>query len=529
MRRVTEIAIAVVFCTASASLSGAAEQTYEVTDFGAKVDGSTLCTPAIQKAVDAAADNGGGIVRFSKGTFLSGAIRMRSGVTLQIDEDAVLLGSRDRQDYYLPTFDKRGQLVEGKKVFRNLIDGRDVHDVTIRGAGTINGNGDAFRDKTKSRTKNIYFERCRNVTVEGVRLRDAGCWMQHYRLCHNVTIRNLDVFNHIAFNNDGMNIDSCRNVMITDCRVDSDDDGIVLKSLSATPCRNVEISGCVISSHCNALKMGTESGGGFVDISIRDCTVFSPKKSEKIYGRQRGLAGIALEIVDGGRLENVSVSNVSIEGVSVPIFLRLGNRGRPYVGHKPDVGTFQQVRLKNITAKGTSKIGCSITGLPGHPIEDVVLENVQLGFDGGGTAAEAERDIPEKEGNYPESTMFGTLPAYGFFVRHARGLAFKNLTLSTAKPDRRHAMVFEDVSDLTIAELDASFWPGAAALLRMKNVRKAMLRGCSPKRKVDTLLQLEGKQTGEIVIEESDLGKVNQVVDAGAEVPEDAVMGNASP
>ena len=493
---------------------------HSVLDHGAVPDGKTLCTAAIQKAIDAAgADDGGGTVRFPEGTFLSGALVMRSGVTLLLDEGATLLGSRDREQYYV----SRPDDAEGERAFRNLIHGKDLHDIAIRGAGTIDGNGDAFRDKEKRRTKNIYFESCRNVLIEGVRLRSAGCWMQHYRFCENLTIRNIDVFNHVAFNNDGLNVDSCRDVVIANCRVDSDDDAIVLKSLSNDPCRNVRIADCTISSHCNALKMGTESGGGFINVTISNCTVSSPQHSEKIYGRQRGLAGIALEIVDGGTMEGISVSDVTIEGVSVPIFIRLGNRARPYVkGTEPGVGTLRDVRLKNITATSTSAIGCSITGLPGHPVEDIVLENISLEFEGGGTREDATREIPERETSYPESTMFGALPAYGLYCRHVKGLRFTGLELRTDELDLRHAMVFDDVEQVTVDGLQAQFSPGAAPMILMRQVRGAQLRRCSPLSPVDTLLRVEGEQTADIVLEDSDLSKVRQVADTGPGVPEGA-------
>jgi len=512
--------VALVACSGVA----AGDKTFDVVDFGAKPDGKTLCTKAIQNAIDTCAADGGGVVRFPAGTFLSGALRMKSGVTLEVTERATLLGSRKHGDYYGPRLDEKGNPVEGGRVFHNLIHGESLHDVTIRGSGTIDGQGDAFRDKSKPRTKAIYLVGCRDVLIEGVKLRNAGSWMQHYRFCEDLTIRKIDVFNHVAFNNDGLNIDSCQNVTITDCRVDSDDDGIVMKSLSDRPCKNVTVTNCVISSHCNALKMGTESGGGFIDMTIRDCKVFSPKHSQKIYGRQRGLAGIALEIVDGGKLEYVSVENVDIEGVSVPIFLRLGNRARPYVsGAKPDVGTFGKVSLRNIAARGTSLSGCSITGLPGHPIENVTLENISLGFDGGGTLEDTKREIPERETSYPESTMFGTLPAYGFYCRHAKGLTFRNLKLETEQADLRHAMVFDDVQQVAIDGLDAKFWPDAAAMLRMVQVKNASIGGFSTKSPVGTFLRVEGDQTRDVVLKGNDLTNVGKVVDRAPQVGEGVV------
>ena len=241
-------------------------------------------------------------------------------------------------------------------------------------------------------------------------MRSAGSWMQHYRRCDHLTIRDIAVFNHVSYNNDGLNIDSCRDVVITGCTVDSDDDAIVMKSLSVSPCENITISDCLVSSHCNSIKMGTESGGGFQNITVNNCAICSPRYSKVIYGRQRGLAGVALEIVDGGTLDRVAISNLAIKGVNVPIFMRLGNRARLYEKDQPqpDVGKLSNVIISDIIATECSQIGCSITGLPGHTIENVTLSNIQLGFEGGGTKEDASRQIPEKPTSYPESTMFGT-------------------------------------------------------------------------------------------------------------------------
>jgi polygalacturonase len=256
--------------------------------------------------------------------------------------------------------------------------------------------------------------------------------------------------------------------------VDSDDDAIVLKSLSAEPCRNVTITDCTISSHCNALKMGTESGGGFVDITISNCTVFSPKHSKVIYGKQRGLAGVALEIVDGGKMENVNVSDVKITGVTVPIFVRLGNRARLYNRTaKPGVGTLRNVHIRNITGTSLSPIGCAIAGLPGHPVENITLENINLSFEGGGDITNTVRKISERPDAYPESTMFGMLPAFGFYCRHVKGVRFTNVTLRTEATDARHAVVLDDAENVIITGLDVA---GAAVRVQGVATREITLK-----------------------------------------------------
>lgn len=451
----------------------------DIREFGAESGGKTLCTAAIQKAIDRCAEQGGGLVRLPSGVWLTGTLYLASHVTLHLEKGCTLLGSRDRNDYGRP----RAVATGGQPAsfaYPAILAGSNLQDIAVTGEGTIDGQGEAFRDKTKLRPKAIYLTGCRDVHVENVSLKNAGSWMQHYRDCDRLTIRKITVFNHVSFNNDGLNIDSCRDVTIADCRVDSDDDGIVLKSLSRKPCENVTIRGCVVSSHCNAFKLGTESGGGFQNIRVADCQIHSPRESKVIYGRQRGLAGIALEIVDGGTLRNVDVSKIKIDGVSVAIFLRLGNRGRVYEpgGAKPDVGRFSHVTLSEITATNMSDIGCSITGLPGHPVEAVTLSDITIGFDGGGTKEQTARAIPERDDAYPESTMFGTLPAYGFFCRHAKNLAFRNVKLHTAQPDLRHAMVFDDVEDLRIEGLEAPQADGGAPPIRFTRVRGDVLRDC---------------------------------------------------
>ena len=529
-RRIASLQIAALtllwLLTAAATF--AAERVVDVRDCGAVGDGKTLSTESIQKAIDQCAAEGGGTVRLPQGTWLSGTIYLASGVTLLLDEGATLLGSRNPDDYAHPRTPPGGSKEESYRIWA-LIAGQDLEQVAIRGKGTIDGQGDAFRWKDRSRPKGIYLIRSSDVLVEDVKMRNAGSWMQHYRHCDRVQIRGINVFNHASYNNDGLNVDSSSDVSITGCRVDSDDDGIVLKSLSTRPCRNVTITGCTISSHCNAIKMGTESGGGFVNVTVSDCTVFSPQKSKAIYGRQRGLAGVALEIVDGGRLQNVSVSKINIRGVSVPIFMRLGNRARKYEKDqpKPGVGTFRNVVVSEIVAQETSEIGCSITGLPGHRIENVVLKDLKLGFDGGGTREGASREVPERPESYPESTMFGVLPAWGFYCRHVKGLKLENVELRTAQADLRHAMVFDDAEDVLIDRADAAFSPGAAAMIRLTQVKGALIRRSGPKATTETFLRLEGDACRGVVLEENDLGRVGTIADRAPEVPEDALSQRA--
>jgi hypothetical protein len=445
-----------------------AERVIDPCQLGAKPDGTTLCTQAIQKAIDLLAEQGGGTVRLGPGKYLSGTIRLKSHVTLQLEADARLVGSPNLDDYVEAASLTAGHPGTKQRVATALIVAERAERVAIRGQGTIDGNGTHFRDRSKPRPKGLMFVGCREVLIEGVSLEAAGSWMQHYRDCDNLVIRGIRVFNHVSYNNDGLDVDGCRNVVIADCTIDSDDDAVCLKSLSLRPCRNVAITNCTIRSHCNAIKMGTESGGGFMNVVIHGCRVASPKRSEVIYGKQRGLAGIALEIVDGGRMDAIAVSDVQIEGVTVPIFLRLGNRARQFnpQGPKPGVGTLKNVTLSKIVATGVSAVGCSITGLPEHRIENVALSDIRLTFEGGATLEAAAKKVPERPEAYPESTMYGTLPAYGFYCRHVKNLSLENVVLRTERPDQRHALVLDDAENVRISGLDAQYAPGGAAPIR---------------------------------------------------------------
>lgn len=496
---------------------------YDIRDFGAKSGGKTLCTEALQNAVNKCAADGGGTVLLPAGTWLTGTVYLRSRVTVQLETGCTLLGSKNKTDYARAD---KAQSADGEPFsFWAILAGKDLEHIAIRGGGIIDGQGANFKYKDGPRPKNIYLEGCSDVLIEGVRLRNAGSWMQHYFNCDRLTIRGIAVFNHVSYNNDGLNIDSCRDVTITGCLIDSDDDAIVLKSRSTKPCQNITISDCIVSSHCNSIKMGTESGGGFQDITVTNCTICSPRYSKVIYGRQRGLAGLALEIVDGGTLDRVAISNITIKGVTVPIFMRLGNRARLYEKNqpKPDIGRFANVVVSNVVATDCSAIGCSITALPGHRVENVTLSNIHLGFEGGGGKDDSARAIPEKPDSYPESTMFGKLPSYGFFCRHVKDLKFQNVTLSTSTPDLRHAIVFDDADNVVVDSLIAPFAPGAAGMIRLTNSKTAAVRNCHPPVDTDLFLDLHGALTSDISVYGNNLVNVKQISRIDQDVPASAL------
>jgi len=299
----------------------------------------------------------------------------------------------------------------------------------------------------------IRFVSCRNVLVKDLTLRNSAMWMQHYLACDNVTIQGITVYDHCNKNNDMLDIDGCHNVLIADCIGDSDDDGITLKSTFVRACEDVTITNCTISSHCNAIKFGTESNGGFKNVNISDCVIKPSADSDPVYGMRNGLAGIALEIVDGGTMDGVDISNIRMDKVTAPIFIRLGDRARPFkeAMPRPGMGVLRNVTISDIVATGSSPMGCPIAGIEGHYIENLTLRNLKLTFAGGGKKEDVARSFGEKADHTPECTMFAKrLPAFGLFCWYVRGLKLENVELATLKPDERPAIVLEDVVDVII-------------------------------------------------------------------------------
>jgi polygalacturonase len=337
-------------------------------------------------------------------------------------------------------------------------------------------------------------------------------WVQHYLACEDVVLRGLTVHSRCNNNNDGIDIDACQKVRISDCEIFSGDDAIVLKSTLDRPCRDVAVTNCVLSAICNGLKVGTESVGGFDNIAFSNCAIYDTN-----------LAGIALECVDGGRLENVTVSSIVMRNVRSPIFLRLGNRARPiYAGApQPGLGSFRNVLIQNIQANGADEIGCAIAGLPECAIENVTLSNLRLRFAGGGSQADAGRDIPEKPAAYPEYSMFGMLPAYAFYCRHVKNLRILDVQVVTEKEDARPALVCDDTEALRLADFEAT---QGSTLLVLRNTRNAWLQGNQSPEGSDVYLRLEGRRTAGIHLACNDLRGSRKAIEQDSEVAPGAVV-----
>ena len=416
---------------------------YNIRDYGAVAKKSRLCTKALQQAIDDCSAHGGGRVVVPKGKWYSGAIVLKSGVTLYLSKDATLFGSTKPSDYVLnPT----AKII----MTTQLIYAGNASNIAIAGEGTIDGRGKGFTDEAchrfmVSRPMLIRFDRCRDVTVSDVTLRNAGVWMQHYYECDRLTIRNIKVWNYCNVCNDGLDITGCKDVLVSGCVIDSDDDAICLKTTSLTPCQNVRVENCTVGTHCNALKIGSETVGDFKNITFTNCRVVPSGSKKVINGTRIAVAALAVESIDGAAISDVTFSHITVEGSECPIFIRLGRRNDTYGNKLPKTlkGSIRGITISDVTVTGAGNTGSSITGVPGQVVENVTLTNVSITHKGGAQRVASPRDNREK--SEPNAMMWGMLPAKGFFVKHAKNVKMNKVKLISTVADQRPEVVKEEV------------------------------------------------------------------------------------
>lgn len=430
--------------------------TFDITEFGAIPDTTYISTSSIQKAIDECANSGGGRVVVPTGDFKTGSIQLKSNVHLYLEEGSTLYGSTAIEDYTPSTSDYIS-LRTGIPTIQ-LIYADSVENVSITGFGTIDGRGKAFpklswNDEGITRPHLLRIIRGKNISISGVTLRNSGCWMQHYLACDRLRIDGITVFNRNNYNNDALDLDGCHDVTVSNMIADSDDDAITLKSTSPRLCEDIVISNCVVSSHCNAIKLGTETNGGFRNIIIRGISVKpSSDQSSQFFGYPGGIghSAISLEIVDGGTMRNIDISDITIRGTESPIFIRLADRARPYSKDHPveGIGSISGVVLHDIIIDEAGPTGSSITGLTGHPVTDIQLHDIRIRHAGGQPLTPAPTD--EKIKDYPESTMWGILPAQGFWLNHAKDIIFRNVIVDAASSDARPVYVTDDCENIIL-------------------------------------------------------------------------------
>lgn len=410
---------------------------------------------AIQKAIDKLSAAGGGTVIVPAGHFLTGPIELKSGVELHLEKDARLLGVAD-----IAAYEKAHNIINGKRSNHSaLIYAYKQKDISVTGPGAIDGQGGdpAFnvgKEDPGGRPMIILFRECSNVVVKDVHLENSAHWVQYYTDCEGVRVSGVNVYSHTNYNNDGIDIES-KDVVVSDCTFDCEDDAICLKGAGNNLCENVSVTGCVAASNCNAIKLGTGSDTGYRNVTISDITVRRASEdnfrhwSTKIPGITAPvtvISGIAVEVVDGGICENVTISNVTMRDVQTPIFIRMGRR---CASQYPGGSRMKGITISGVTAESESMMSSSITGVPGLRPEDIYLTDIDITAPGGGTADMANIEVPEAEDSYPENRKLGyTLPAGGLYIRHADNVTLSNVRFHFREPDARPLIVTDDCQNV---------------------------------------------------------------------------------
>ncbi len=458
-------------------------KTYLVNDFGAVADGKTLCTQAVQAAVDTCHENGGGIVAFGKGTYVLGSVFLKSNVRVEIGEGTLILGAESYYDYaqHEPIDYPLYQDASHSFFHPSMFVGLDCDNIAVYGKGKIDMRSVWDEDGVRGAeirhrgAKFIGFKNCNNVEIYGLDIQNVTDLAIYFAGGENVDIYDIKMRVYI----DGISPDNVKNVRIHDCDIEAGDDGIVFKSSYTLNkidiCKNIHVWNCRIKSRCNAVKFGTETNGGFEDILIENIDI-----------RETRISGIAIESVDGAIIDRLTIRNVKMTNVNAPIFVHIGTRMRGPEGR--EIGAIRNVVLENITAEGPYEpysiipwnyfsfkendtvqypwvfgkaesfddtnlgmkpdkpwqMSSNICGLKERPLENITLRNVHLKLDGG--VQEYEKEVPETAQSYPEVYVYGRiLPSKGIFFRHIDGLTLENVTVETERPDAREDFVFVNV------------------------------------------------------------------------------------
>lgn len=449
----------------------ASARDYPASLFNIYSDGVTLNTRSIQFAIDYIHAQGGGRLVFSVGRYLTGSFELKSNVTLELGEGAVLVGSLNPLDYHKKTwtalvfaYGQQHVGLEGKGIIdgRGQLVAREV--INVIGKGFLKDPLTDGRPEATNRPVLINFQDCGDVTVKGITLKNSSSWVEVYDHCHDLRIDSIHVDSKDYWNNDGIDIVDCRDVSVTHSYIDSDDDGICLKSFDPKAgSQHILIRDCIIRSSANGIKFGTSSYGTFSDIRILH---------NKVYDTYR--TAVALEAVDGGTITQVTVDSLEALHTGNLVFLRIGERVAGKIGRlsgvrfshlkavipstKPDAGYPYEGPIEDGPRNVSPAI--VIAGMPGHPVSDVSFDHIDISHPGGGDSLYAEvpldslARIPEYPGHYPEFSMFRELPAWGVFIRHAQDIRCDDLRLESRKTDFRVPVVLDDARKVRFSSLE---------------------------------------------------------------------------
>lgn len=432
---------------------------------------------------------------FPSGDYLSGTLRLRSRLVLQLAAGATLIASPDDADfdpYEKLEYDAFADRETTDFTFA-LLQGRRLQHLGIIGPGRIDGNR-----RSRGGPKPIALKECRHITICDLTLENAPNYTISLLGCDHVDIRGVTIRNGYS---DGIDPDCCRHVRIAGCRVESRDDAIVLKASLALGVRrsteDVVVTDCQLVNIRNGLKIGTESSGDFKNIVFRSCTLSARAElwdPPPFDVRPFPSAGVSILNVDGGRLEQVVVSDITMRNVRAPIFVRLGERG--WGQPVPEAGQLTKIAISNLVATGAEWTS-SIMGVPGHDVSEIVLSNIRISAKGGGDAALVSRPVPQRTRDYPDAARFRNLPAHGLYCRHVTRLRVERTALTVDAPDPRPALVLDDVREGAVKTLVATAPAGAAPVAWLRSTQDCLLEGIrSPE--AETLARLSGVETARV-------------------------------
>ncbi|MFR9649647.1 MAG: glycosyl hydrolase family 28 protein [Rikenellaceae bacterium] len=472
----------------SLAATAQSRKVYNVSDYGVVADGTTLNTTSIQSLIDKASKKGGGQVVFDSGDYLTGMLMLKSNVEIYLKKGATILGSTNPRHYQ--NLESKQAAGDGEEQRNDnskmaLIAAHDCKNIAIKGEGTIDGQGlklaltvdslhhagemidpryNMFRMRPNEtmRPKLFFISECENIEIEGVHLRNSACWGLTFDLCRNLTINRIDMLNRAYWNNDGIDVTDSYNVRITNSNINAADDGICLKSYHTDAFNDqIYIADCTIRSSASAIKFGTASWGGFKNVTIERIKVIDTYRS-----------AIAIESVDGGDIENIVVRDIEAYNTGNALFIRRGHRA----GEAP--GVVKNIHISrmyvevpfdrpdsNYDLRGPSVTyvhnihPAPITGITGYNIEDVTLEDIEIVYPGRATKGMAYvplnrlDSIDEKAKNYPEFSVFGELPSWGFYIKNVDNITMKNVTLRLKDEDFRPAFVLHNVGEVTLSDV----------------------------------------------------------------------------
>jgi Glycosyl hydrolases family 28 len=515
--------------------------------FGAIGDGKTLDSRAINAAINACTRSGGGVVYLRPGLYKSGTIHLKSNVTLYLEAGAVILGSLELNDY-----DEHGEVFHsGNRKPRSLIYAKEADNVCLAGLGRIDGQGShfwqpsgqaessadsqwaevaslAWKPKDSGRpSPMLQFVKCHWLRIEDLRIENSPGWTLSTINCDNVSIQGITIKNAITgINTDGLDMDGCQNVFISNCSIETGDDGICLKSENPTGegprlARNIAVTNCVLTTCCNGFKVGTGSIGGFENITFSNSTIYSNSGALK----NRVISGIALEVVDGGWIEGVVISAIQMQRTRTPIFLRLGERSQ-HASAKPSL---RGVMIDGVHAS-EAILASSITGVPELLVEDVSLSNIRVENVLPARQEWIGRVVPEAEQGYPEARMFGMLPVTGLYARHVLELKLADISLRAAAGDARPTIMFDQVSGARITGLSSTVVAGGRPLIKVTNTKDMWISGSAAPAETGVFLEVEGTSSDGILVSNCDLRNARKGIQVDRDVRPNAVIasGNVS-